>query len=119
MLGVAEEPVDLVREQALLRETERSVARPLEELLVLAQPDEAKVGEARLACAEKLALAADLEVALGELEPVRRRDHRVEALHRVFRQLLRRPRDEEAVRLLRPAPDSPAQLVELREPEAV
>ena len=38
---------------------------------------------------------------------------------RRFGQLLLRPRDEQAVRLLRPAPDAAAQLVELREPEAV
>ena len=37
----------------------------------------------------------------------------------MLRQLLLRPRDEQAVRLLRPAPDAAAQLVKLREAEAV
>ena len=43
-----------------------------------AQAREAEVGEARLARAEQLALAADLEVALGELEAVGRRDERLQ-----------------------------------------
>ena len=69
--------------------------------------------------ADERAAAADLEVLLGELEAVRRRHHRLEPLARALGQLLLRPRDEQAVRLLAPAPDAAAQLVQLREAEAV
>ena len=69
--------------------------------------------------AEQLPLAADLEVALGELEPVGRRDHRLEPLAGDVGELLLRPGDEQAVRLLRTAADAAAQLVELGEAEAV
>ena len=65
------------------------------------------------------ALAAQLEVALGELEAVGRLDERLEARLRRVGQLLLRPRDEQAVRLLGAAADAAAQLVELGEPEAV
>ena len=87
--------------------------------MVLAQPGEAQVGEARLARAEQLSLAADLEVALGELEPVGRRHHRLEAVAGDVGELLLRPGDEQAVGLLRAAPHAAAQLVELGEAEAV
>ena len=82
-------------------------------------PREAEVGEPGLARAEELALAADLEVLLGELEAVGRRDQRLEPVVRALRQLLLRAGDEQAVRLLRPAPDPAAQLVQLGEAEAV
>ena len=64
-------------------------ARPLEEILVAAEPDEAEIRVARLTRAEELALAADLEIALGELEAVRRRDHRLEPLRRRSRRARR------------------------------
>ena len=54
------------------------LARSLEEGAVGAEAREAEVAEARLARAEELALAAELEVALGELEPVRCLDERLE-----------------------------------------
>ena len=119
MLRLAEEPVGRVGEQALVLEPARDLARPLEEVAVRAQPHEAEIREPRLARAEQLAFAADLEIALGELEPVGRRHHRLEPLDRALGQLLPRPRDEQAVRLLGAPADAAAQLVELREPEAV
>ena len=72
-----------------------------------------------LARAEQLAAAAQLEVDLGELEAVGRRDERLEALLRRLGQLLLRARDEQAVRLLGAAPDAAAQLVQLGEAEPV
>ena len=54
--------------------------RALEQVAVGAQPREAEVGQARLSRADELPLAADLEVALGQLEAVGRRDHRLEPL---------------------------------------
>ena len=65
------------------------------------------------------AAAAQVEVDLGELEAVGRLDERLEARLRGLGQLLLRARDEQAVRLLRAAADAAAQLVELREAEAV
>ncbi len=56
--------------------------------------------------AEQLPLAADLEVALGELEAVGRRDHRLEPLAGDVGQLLLRAGDEQAVRLLGTAADA-------------
>ena len=69
--------------------------------------------------ADELPLAADLEVALGELEAVGRGDHRLEPLECRLRELVAVARHEEAVRLLRAPPDAAAQLMELREAEPV
>ena len=78
-----------------------------------------EVGQPRLPRAEERAAAAKVEIDLGELEAVGRRDERLEALLRRLGQLLLRARDEQAVGLLGAAPDPAAQLVELREAEAV
>ncbi len=82
-------------------------------------PREAEVGEPGLARAEQGAAAADLEILLGELEAVRRGDHRLEPVVGTLRQLLLGAGDEQAERLLGPAPDAAAQLVQLGEPEPV
>src|SRR5205085_1712562 len=68
---------------------------------------------------EQLALAADLEVFLRELEPVGRRDERFEPLDRGVGQLLAWSRDQQAVRLLASSAHAPAQLVQRREAEAI
>ena len=94
-------------------------ARPVEELLILAQPREPEIREPGLPRAEQLTLAADLEVPFGELEAVGRLHHRLETVVGDVGELLLRARDEQAVRLLRPAPDAAAELVELGEAEAV
>ena len=78
-------------------------AGPLEEGPVDPQPREAEVREARLPRAEQLALAAQLEVDLGQLEAVRGLDERLETAAGALGQLLLRPRDQQAVRLLGPA----------------
>src|SRR5439155_18347973 len=83
------------------------------------EPREAEIGEAGLPGSEQLPAAAEVEVDLGELEAVRRLDERLEAGARGVGQLLLRARDEQGVGLLRPTPDPAAQLVELREPEAI
>ena len=98
----------------------RELAGALEQRPVGAQAREAQVAEPRLARAEQLALAAQLEVALGELEAVassRRAPRAAPAPASVSSSL--RPRDQQAVRLLGAAADAAAQLVELREAEPV
>src|SRR6185312_2385024 len=95
------------------------IACALEQVAVGAQAREAEVAEPRLAGAEQLPLAAQLEVAFGELEAVGRLDERLQPRLRGVGQLVLRPRDEQAVRLLRAAADPAAQLMELREPEPV
>ena len=118
---LAEDPLDLVVERPrLVDELCRRGARALEQLAVGAQPREAEVGEPGLARAEQLALAAQLEVALGELEAVGRARRAPPGGRRaVSVSSSRRARDEQAVRLLRAAADAAAQLVQLGEPEAV
>ena len=69
--------------------------------------------------AEQLACAAQLEVDLGQLEAVGGLDERLQPGDRRLRQLLLRPRHEQAVRLLRPTPDAAAELVQLGQAEAV
>ena len=61
--------------------------------------------------AHELALAADLEVALRELEAVGRRNHRLEPLDRRLGELVAMPRDEQAIGLLGSAADAPAELM--------
>src|SRR4051812_20314227 len=72
-LAVGEEALDLVVQRARLGdEGIRSHARALDQVAVGAEAREAQVGEPGLARAEQLALAADVEVDLGELEAVGR-----------------------------------------------
>src|SRR6478672_11033302 len=119
-LGVGEETVDLVVQWALVPHQFLG-QRPclLEQSSVGAQPGEAELGQAGLARAEQLALAAQLEILLRELEAIRRLDERLQPLAGVVGQLLFGPRDEQAVRLLGSAADAAPQLVELREAEPV
>ena len=91
----------------------------LEQPAIAAQTREAKLREPRLTGAEELALAADLEVDLGQLEPVVRGHERLQPGQRRVGQLLLRPRDEQAVRLLGASPHPAAQLVQLGEAEPV
>ena len=118
-LAVGEEAVDLVVQRAfVVDELLGELARPLEQVTVGAQARETELREAGLARAEQLPLP-QLEIDLGELEAVGRPDQRLEPRLRGVGQLLLRARDQQAVRLLRPAPDPPSELMELREPEAV
>ena len=68
----------LVVRPVLVDQFQGGGAGALEQRAVGAQLREAQVAEARLAGAEQLALAAQLEVALGELEAVGRVDERLE-----------------------------------------
>ena len=98
---LAEDALDLVGERTLVVDQALgSGSRALEQRAVVPPVDEAEVGEPGLARAEELALAPELEVALGELEAVGRVDERLQPLLRVVGELLARPRDEQAVRLL-------------------
>src|SRR5262245_22878041 len=111
---VAEHALDLVVQRALVVEqAARCLARAFQQRSICAKPREGEVGEAGLPRPEQLPLAADLQIGLGELEAVIRTDERLETCERGIGQLLLRPRDEQAVGLLRPAAHAPAQLVEL------
>src|SRR5579864_954010 len=94
-------------------------ASALEQRPVALEVGEAQIGHPGLPDAENLAVAAKLEVHLGELEAVARPHERLEAFPCVLGQLLLRVRDEDTEGLLRPAPDAATQLVELRQAEAV
>src|SRR4029450_9205589 len=87
------------------RRSPRAAPRTPEQVLVPTQVHEVEIREPRLPSAEELALSADLEIALCELEAVARLDHRLETFDRAFRQLLPGSGDEQAVRLLRAASD--------------
>ena len=76
--------------------------RALDQVAVGPQPREAQVGEPGLARPEQLALAAQLEVDLGELEAVGRRARAPRGARAASRSAPRRARDEQAVRLLAP-----------------
>src|SRR5207248_4411751 len=113
-LAAAEEALDLVPDRALLvHDLGGDRPRALEQRAVAAQACELEAEEPGLTGSGQVALAAQLEVALGELEAVGRLDQRIEPRLRRFRQLLLLARDEEAVRLLRPASHTTPQLVEL------
>src|SRR3954466_12965746 len=63
---------------AALDKPVRQLARPLEQRAVLPQAREPQVTQSRLARAQELTATPELEVALRELEAVRRRDERLE-----------------------------------------
>ncbi len=115
-----EERVGVVLPRAVLGdELGGELAGLLEQRAVGAEAGEAEVAEAGLPRSEELALAAEVEVALGELEAVRGLDERLEARLGGVGQLELRARDQQAVRLLGAAADAAAELVELREAEPV
>ena len=77
----------------------------------------AQVARARLAQARQLALAAHPQVELGQVEAARVLAQRLQAPLPELAGLRRL--EQEAVRLVAAAPDATAQLVQLREAEAV
>src|SRR6478672_425399 len=90
-----EDPLDFVVQRALVvDERVGDLPRALEQLAVRAQAREPEIRDARLPRAEELALAADLEILVRELEAVGRRDERFEPRQRRVGQLLLRARDE-------------------------
>src|SRR6185503_16954894 len=87
-------------------------ARLFEDRAVAQQVGHAELGQSGLARAEEIAGAADLEVDLRDLEAVGRADHRVDPALRV---LAEPPAGHEnGVGRPLPAPDAPAELVQLR-----
>ena len=89
----------------------------LQQIAVARQPRVPEVAAAALQLAQQVALAAHVEVDLGQVEAARVLDQRLQAAGAVLGRLGRLV--QEAVRLLRPAPDPAAQLVQLGEPEPV
>ena len=114
---ILDEAVGLARPPALGEHVVGFAAGDLEDLLVADNVRHAEGGDAGLARAHDLARAADLQVVLGDLEAVVRLLHDPQPLARLLRLLVLR--EEDAVALGRAAPDAPAQLVELREAEAL
>ena len=92
-------------------------AGELEERAIAEEIGDAELRGACLAGAEELAGAALLEVKLGEGEAVGGGDEGVEAGFRSFGDAI--AGDEEAVALLRATADAAAELMELREAEAL
>src|SRR5713101_6373365 len=119
-LDRGESLLDVVRERScVLDEVGREGAGALEQRTVAPELRELQIREPRLPRPQQLPAAAQLEVALRELESVVGADEGLEPGGRRIRQLVSRARDQEAVRLLARAPDAPAQLVELRQAEAI
>src|SRR5207253_5682212 len=119
-VGPREQAVGLVVPRPLLvHKHARELARALEQVAVGTEAREPQVAQTRLPRAEQLPFAAQLEILLRELETVARVDEPLQTGLRGVRQLLPGTRDQQAVRLLAAAADAAAQLVELREPEAI
>src|SRR5205814_3915330 len=95
----------------------RLAPRLLEDGGIAQQVRHAELGQSRLARAEELARTAQLQIGLGDLEAVVRTGHRVDPPPGLLAQAA--GREQDAVRLPLAAADAPAQLVELREAEAL
>ena len=92
-------------------------ARVLHQLMVAQQIADAKGRHTGLARAEKISRTAKLQIPFGNLEAVGRLGQRLEPIAALIGQ--RRLIQQHAVRLVRSAPDAPAQLMELREAESL
>src|SRR5687767_13670724 len=105
MIRIGEEPVDLVRQGPLLvDELGGPPAGANEKPAIPCQACEAKIGKARLPRPEQLAFSPQLEVDLGEAEPVGGLDERFETPPSALGKLVSGARDEQAIRLLGPSP---------------
>src|SRR5206468_9240812 len=114
----AERAVGRFGELAVARDDgARLAARLLEQVRVAEQIDCAELGEPRLARAEELARAAQLQIDLGDAEAVVRRRHRVDPALGLFREMAGRQQD--AVRLPLAPSHASAKLMQLRETEAL
>src|SRR6202011_3662020 len=91
-------------------------ARLLQDGAVAQEIGHAELRQPRLTRAEELAGPAELEIHLGDLEPVIGLRHRREA---PLAAAARRCRQEDAEALEGPPPHAAAELVELGEPEAL
>src|SRR5689334_4741653 len=121
--GVAEELADLVAQLGVAGEVGVAVEdllgdrpRVEDDLLVARDAPELEVAETRLPFPEDLTRAADLEVLLREREAVGARDHRREAL---FAVVGTRVGEQEAVGAVATATDTTAELMQLRQAEAI
>src|SRR6266576_850283 len=104
---VGESAFDFVRKRpAGIDELVCEDASTLEQRSVLAQMRKPESGQARLARAEQLAAAADVEVDLRELEAVVRAHERLEPFDGGLREILARAGDQKTVRLLGAAADA-------------
>src|SRR5262245_50509782 len=92
------------------------VTRGTDELAVRLDAGDAEARHAGLPRAEDVAFAAQPEVFLGDAKAVLGLAHDVEARFRGFAQ--RPPIEQQAGGMLADAPDAPAQLMQLRKPEA-
>ncbi len=99
------------------QQTLRGVAGGFEQIDVLRQIGVAQAGHARLPQAQQFARPAQFQVFLRQGEAVGEFAHRPQALARRRRQ--RRGEQQHAIRLRRTPPHPPAQLVQLRQPEAL
>ena len=96
--------------RVLVEDSFRDLPRLEHDRLVARDAPELQIAEPRLTLAEHLAGTSDLEIALGEQEPVRRRR---DGLHARVGLRRRRIGEQEAPRLTAPAADAAAQLVQL------
>src|SRR5450759_786679 len=104
-------------ERGVARQDQRRVvARGAEIFAVRLDARDAEAGQAALARAEQVAFAAELQILHGDAEAVfglaQHGQPRLGALAE------RRLVEQQASRVAAPAPDAPAQLMQLREPEA-
>src|SRR5262249_51495728 len=109
---VTDQPVSLTRVSALVEHIARFPPRNLENLLIAHDIGDAERGDARLARAHDFARTTNLQVLLGDLKAVRCLFHDLQPLARLFGLLKLREQDAETLR--GPAPDAPAQLMQLR-----
>src|SRR5207247_7715517 len=100
----------------LVEPRDRFALRGVENLPVADEIHHAKRRHAGLPRAEEIPGAAKTQVALRDLEAVGRLGQRPEPLSRLVRE--RRLIEQEAVRLMAIAADTPAKLMELRQAEA-
>src|SRR5215467_10265417 len=113
---MADQAVGLARIFALVEGIVSLAPRDFQNLLVAHDVGDAECGDARLSRAHHLARPSNLKVLLGDLEAVRGLFHYLQPLARLFGLLKLREQNAETLR--RAAPDSPAQLMQLRQAEA-
>src|SRR5262245_47725586 len=113
LLPVRQQLVDRAgRRHGPIEPSRRFHLRPFEHIAIAKEIDQPEGRHAGLARAEEIARPAQLEIALRDLETVRRLRHRLEPLARLVGQ--RRLVQQKTIRLVPVAPDPPAQLMELR-----
>src|SRR5215510_10268893 len=98
-----------------LENRHRRLSRELAERLVTKRVGDAECRYAALSLAKQIAHAAQSKVFPGDLESVLGMNEHLQP----FGDLRTHVAEQDAVRLLRPAPNATAQLVKLREPEAL